>query len=412
MTYHDHHFHPLGYVGMVTGLELSAATDFEDLAGRLSSRASSTDGAVIGQRLNEEAMREMRLPDRDLLDEVSADRPILVYRYCGHVGIANTRALEVAGVGPDHPDPEGGTFDRGPDGSPTGVVRESALQLLSDALAPFASPPDRGDILGAFAGLRALGIGSVTGMVSAGEPMWCGVPNELETLLDLAPELPIAIRVIVITESPDALIGAARRIGAAGGALSFGGWKAFADGSLGGHTAAMYQPFSDQPDEAGMLRLRPDRAEAMARTSLELGGEVAVHAIGDRANDVVVDFFEHLIEQGAVPDRLRIEHASVVTPATVKRIADLGITVSVQPAFMASEEGWLERRLGPERMALAYPFRSMSEAGVTLLGGSDCPVEPPDPRIGIEAAIHRHGINPSEALTREQAEALFSPPGA
>ncbi|MEX1091790.1 MAG: amidohydrolase family protein [Acidimicrobiia bacterium] len=410
MRFHDHHFHPLGYVGMVTGLDLNDAADFDDLARRLADRRDSIDSAIIGQRLNDEGLKERSLPDRALLDSVSPDRPILVYRYCGHIGIANSAALELAGIRAGVTDPDGGSFDRGPAGDPTGVIRETALKLVSDALSGLTTGPSNQEVLDALGRLEDLGIGSVTGMVSAGEPMWCGVGNELETLISLAPELPIDINVIVITDSPETLASAAERIRSAGGRMRFGGWKDFADGSLGGHTAAMYEPFADRPDEVGVLRLRPAHAGTMARASLELGGDVAIHAIGDRANDEVADFFEHLISNGADPDRLRVEHASILTERTVARFAALGITASIQPAFLASEEEWLERRLGKERMSRAYPFREMAEAGLRLLGGSDCPVEPPDPRIGIRAAVDRHGISPGQALTEDQAIQLFHPP--
>ncbi len=395
---------------MVTGLDLNDAADFDDLANRLAERRDAIDSAIIGQRLNDEGLRERSLPDRNLLDSVSPDRPILVYRYCGHIGIANSAALELAGIDAGAPDPEGGSFDRAPGGEPTGVVRETALKLVSDALSGLTTGPSNQEVLDALGRLEDLGIGSVTGMVSAGEPLWCGVGNELETLIGLAPDLPIDIDVIVITDTPEKLASAAKRISAADGRLRFGGWKDFADGSLGGHTAAMYEPFADNPDEVGVLRLRPAQAGAMARASLELGGDVAIHAIGDRANDDVADFFEHLISDGADPNRLRVEHASVLTERTVTRFAELGITASIQPAFLASEEEWLERRLGAARMSRAYPFREMAEAGLRLLGGSDCPVEPPDPRIGISAAVDRHGINPGQALTEDQALQLFQPP--
>jgi predicted amidohydrolase YtcJ len=412
MTYHDHHFHPMGYVSMVTGLELMDTENFEDLFRRVSAvRDESDTGAIIGQRLNDEGLAEHKFPDRHFLDEISRERPILLYRYCGHIGVANTAALALAGIDAGSANPDGGSFDRESTGMPNGVLRETALGVVSDALSPISPTPARDETLAALTGLTDLGIGSVTGMVSAGEPMWCGVGRELDTILDLAPDLPIDIGLIVITEDPAELTTAAAAIRSAEGRVTFVGWKDFSDGSLGGHTAAMYQPFADQPDQVGTLRLRPDKALMMARTSIDLGGAVAIHAIGDRANDEVLDFFEILLGEGADPASLRLEHASLLTDEAVDRIARLGITVSTQPAFLASEGEWLEKRLGSERMGLAYRFRSLAEAGVNLLGGSDCPVEPPDPSIGIAAATDRHGINPGEALNLQQAEGLFIPPG-
>jgi predicted amidohydrolase YtcJ len=252
-----------------------------------------------------------------------------------------------------------------------------------------------------------MGLASVTGIVSAGESIWCGIPDEVETLCRLASDLPIDIEVLVITNDRARLAEAKRQIDAAEGRIRFHGWKDFVDGSLGGHTAAMYEPYADRPDTRGTIRFHPERARAMAKTSLDLGGVAAIHAIGDRANDLVLDVFEDLIYDGADPRRLRVEHASILTDATVARMAALGVVASVQPAFLASEEDWLVKRLGPERMTRAYPFRSLAEAGVPLLGGSDSPVELPHPDVGIKAAVERHGINPDEALTRQQAEQMF-----
>ncbi len=410
MTYHDHHLHPLGYVSMVTGLELMDAVDFDDLGKRIAGTASESEGVIIGQRVNDEGMKEAALPTRALLDDVVPNRPVLLYRYCGHIGIANSAALTLAGIDSDTPDPEGGSIDRDRSGLPTGVVRETALGLVSDALSPLTPPVADNDVIGALGDLRRLGLGSITGMVSAGDPIWCGIPNELGTLIRIAPDLPIDIGVIVIADTVAELNHAAETIKRAEGPLTFRGWKEFADGSLGGHTAAMYKPFTDRSDTTGTLRLKKSHALQMGQTALDLGGVVAIHAIGDRANDEVLDIFETLIDGGADPSRLRVEHASVLTDQSIERMARLGVTVSVQPAFLASEGGWLEKRLGSDRMGLIYRFRSLIEAGLTVLGGSDSPVEYPDPSVGIASAVSRHGINETEALTIAQAEALFERP--
>lgn len=407
MTYHDNHFHPFGYVSLVNGLELMSASTLEEVLSSVASRAETVPGPVIGQRLNDEGIKEGRLPTASDLDDAVPDRPVLLYRYCGHIAVANSKTLELAGVDADTPDPDGGSFDRDRGGAPNGILRETAVQSVSRALAHLIPPPSDASILGALATLPEMGLGSVTGIVSAGESIWCGITDEVETLCRLASDLPVDIEVLVITNDRARLAEAKRQIDAAEGRIRFHGWKDFVDGSLGGHTAAMYEPYADRPDTRGMIRFHPERARAMAKTTLDLGGVAAIHAIGDRANDLVLDVFEDLIYDGADPRRLRVEHASILTDPTVARMAALGVVASVQPAFLASEEDWLVKRLGPERMTRAYPFRSLAEAGVPLLGGSDSPVELPHPDVGINAAVERHGINPDEALTREQAEQMF-----
>lgn len=409
--HHDHHLHPFGYAALVNGLELMEAPDLETVMELVAAHGERVEGAIIGQRLNDEGVRELRLPTAADIDDVVADRPVLLYRYCGHIAVANRAALDLADIDADTPDPPGGSLDRDSSGRPNGILRETAITLVSQTLEPITTPPTDLEIISALARLRQMGIGSITGIISAGESVWCGVGDEVETLTRISPDLPVDIDVLVITHDPARLEAAKEKIDRAGGPIRFHGWKDFADGSFGGHTAAMYEPFSDRPQTRGTVRLDHERTMLMGDLSVALGGVVAIHAIGDRANDLTLDAMADLIRDGVAPDRLRVEHASVLTDETIERMARMGITASVQPAFMASEGSWLEKRLGSERMGLAYPFKSLIEAGVPLLGGSDSPVELPDPETGIDAAVHRHGINPDEALTREQAETLFAPPG-
>jgi predicted amidohydrolase YtcJ len=184
--------------------------------------------------------------------------------------------------------------------------------------------------------------------------------------------------------------------------------KRFADGSLGGHTAAMIDPFFDAPGERGTLRLGDADADLAARC-LGMGGTVAIHAIGDLACREVIDLFQAL---GAPPGRARVEHASVIRPDDVARMAGRGFIACVQPAFLGSEAAWLEHRVGPSRLRITYPFASMEAAGVTLAAGSDSPVESPDPWAGMALARDRAGVVPQEGLGPERALALYTAGGA
>lgn len=410
MTYHDHHLHPFGYASLVNGLELMNAPDIDTMLRLVADHGESVEGPIIGQRLNDEGLAELRLPTAADIDDVISERPVLLYRYCGHIAVANSAAMDLAGIDESTPDPDGGSLDRDRSGRPNGILRETAINNVSKALEPITAQPSDLEIISALARLRRMGIVSITGMISVTSNVWCAVDDEVETLTRIAPDLPIDIDVLLIASTPADFMTAKERIDSADGPIRFLGYKDFIDGSLGGHTAAMYEPFADQPDTRGVERYDHNRMVEMGQTSLDQGGQVAIHAIGDRANDLVLDVHEELIANGADPGRLRVEHASILTGETIERMARLGVTASVQPAFLASEESWLEKRLSVDRMNRAYPFGSLLEAGVPLLGGSDSPVELPDPETGINAAVHRHGINPDEALTREQAEALFAPP--
>jgi hypothetical protein len=214
------------------------------------------------------------------------------------------------------------------------------------------------------------------------------------------------VHAITTAETSQHLEWAASTLAGVGPRLRWLGVKRYADGSLGGYTAAMNTPYANF-NSLGILRLSELDAE-IARKSIELGGMVAIHAIGDRAVDGVLDIFESLIAGGADPGALRMEHASVASPQQISRFADLGVTAVVQPAFLASESTWVAGRIGAERESWLYPFKSLVEAGVPVAGSSDCPVEPPQPLWGMAAAMDRYGINDTEQMSGTEVLTLFT----
>lgn len=406
----DAHFHPTGYTAALTRLNLSGAPDMAELLDRvrLAGRQLPPDRPLIGIRLDNEHLAERRLPTRADLDGAVNDRPVLIFRYCGHIAVANTRALEAAGLTPSRPDPAGGSIDRDESGLPTGVFRETAINLVSDRIGGRNQGLDPEAFLASLRGLVRQGLTRLGGIIKVGNPMWGGLGDDLDLLLEVAPDLPLELAVLVIAESPEALEQAAGRLDGAGRRLRFLGMKDFGDGSLGGHTAAIRAGYADRPETRGTLRFDEDLIGPVARASLDMGGSVAIHAIGDAACGRVIDFFETLRSAGAPSASLRIEHASVLSDQDVEALARVGATASVQPAFLASEFDWLESRLGPARTRNTYAFRSMLDAGIALAGGSDCPVEPPNPLLGMAAARDRCGLVPSEAVSASEALGMFT----
>ena len=406
----DAHLHPVGYAAALERPSLKDAGDFAGIVEIVAAAAAAQppDTAVTALRLDDEALAEGRLPDRDLLDRVMPDRPVLLVRYCGHVSVANSAALAIAGIDERTLDPPGGSMDRDAAGRLTGVLRETAGDPVSSAIRALAPPITTDQVVEAATALAAVGLTGVGAMASTDAGCWAGAGSELDALIDAAPRIPITMGVMVIADNAADLERAAERLASAGGRMRFISVKIFSDGSLGGHTAAMHQGYADLPGQRGIDRLDPAWAADLARASLRLGGRVAIHAIGDRANTGVLDLMERLIREGADPAMLRIEHASVLIEADIGRFARLGVTASVQPAFMASETGWLEKRVGPERLERTYPFRSLADLRVPLAGGSDSPVEPPHPLPNMAAARDRCGIVPAQGLTAAEALALFT----
>ncbi len=402
----DAHIHPVGYASSRGGLVLDGVSDMTALLTLLADADArlATGFALVASRLDEERMSERRLPTRADLDSAVSDRPVLLARVCGHIAVANTAALDAAAIGPDTVDPPGGAFDRDTDNVPNGVLRESAVRLVSSHLTP--PPIDETALLETLRSLARLGLTSLGGIVDLTGGLWTP-SDESEMLKRVAPDLPIRIGAFVIAPTADDLAAAASRLDAGGPRLRFAGAKEFADGSLGGHTAALHSPYADHPG-TGTLRLRPTETLPRVRRALELDAMVAIHAIGDRAASHVLDVFSTLITDGTDPRRLRMEHASMLSDDDLARMADLGVTASIQPAFVPSDGPWLAARLGPKRGASTYPFATMARNGIRLAGGSDAPVESPDPLVGIAAARDRGGFTPEEALTAEQAFSLFT----
>lgn len=409
----DAHFHPVSYAAALAGTSLKRTKNFDQLAEQLRSAATGLDPKepVVAVRLDDETLEEGRLPTRIELDAALPDRAVLLHRYCGHVAVANSAALQAGGVDAQTPNPPGGVIDRDGSGAPTGVLRETAIELVATALSS-ARSVTAAALVDALRGLAGLGLTSIGGIVGCGDGPWATLGDESKVLLEAAAALPINVHALVIANTVDQVESVKREfsdVPAAAGRhrLRWLGLKRFSDGSLGGHTAAMHQPFADLADTTGMLRLTAGDT-VLAKHALDLGGFVAIHAIGDRACTEVIDLFTALIAEGAAPDRLRLEHASVLTRRDIARLAELGVTVSVQPPFMGSETEWLERRVGSERLQTTYPLRSLLDAGAHLAGGSDCPVEVPHPLSGMALARDRAGIMPSEGLSAEEALHLYT----
>lgn len=403
----DAHLHPVAYAAALRGTTLATAADFDEVNARLrqSAALSAAPTPVLGMRLNEETLAERRLPDRNVLDRGVSDRPVLAHRYCGHVAIANSAALALAGVDAATPDPEGGIVDRDTDGTPTGVLRETAIELVA---ARFGGgnqvSPD--ELLGALHRLAAVGLTSVGAILRTGAGAWASLGNEVDIAIAAADRMPINVGAYVIEESPQTVAATKSQIDAASGRLRWLGIKRFGDGSFGGHTAAMHEPFVDV-ETRGTMRLA-DIDRKITEASLALGGGAAIHAIGDSACGAVIDMFEQLISNGADASKLRIEHASVLTNADMARLATSGVIAVVQPPFLGSEADWLVNRLGAERIERTYAFAALETAGVVLAGSSDSPVEAPDPWAGMALAQDRAGMTPRQSISAERALAMYT----
>ncbi len=345
------------------------------------------------------------LPRRDWIDSVTADHPVWVQRLDGHMGLANSAALRAAGITAATPDVEGGTIVRDSTGEPTGILKDNAMALI-DRVVPEPSPELADRALDA--AMRYVAAQGVTSVVNMGTWSDLAVFERAHAAGRLRTRIYAVVPLATWARLRDTV--AARGHGDAW--VRLGGLKGFVDGSLGSHTAAMLQPFTDTPGDSGLLVNTPEDLYTWTSNADKAGLQVMVHAIGDRAIRLQLDIYERVERENGPRDRrFRIEHAQHIAPADIPRFARLGVIASMQPYHAIDDGRWAERVIGPERSKTTYAFRSLLDAGARLAFGSDWFVAPPTPLEGIYAAVtrrtlddrHPEGWIPEQKITVEEA---------
>ncbi|HYK42678.1 MAG TPA: amidohydrolase [Thermoanaerobaculia bacterium] len=415
----DAHGHLSGLGRALETADLRGASDASEAARRIAAIAANLPGGAWaeGRGWDQNRWPGAVYPDARDLDKALGERPAVARRVDGHAVWVNTAALAAAGVGPDTRDPPGGRILRRADGSPSGVFVDNAMALVTKAM-PAASQADfERWMLAATRACARLGLTEVQDASGYG-------PADVASLEKLAAAGSLPIRVYAtVSPEPGSLAAAFRkgaRVGRGADFLTVRAIKAYADGALGSRGAALLADYSDEPGNRGLLVTAPERLAEVARSAREHGWQLWIHAIGDRGNRVALDAFAGA--NRAVPkpppggDRPRIEHAQVIAPDDIPRFAKEGVIASIQPTHATSDMGWAEKRVGPERIAGAYAWRTLVRAGAKLAGGSDFPVESENPLLGFYAAITRQneagepsgGWRPQERLSRSEALALFT----
>jgi predicted amidohydrolase YtcJ len=322
---------------------------------------------------------------------VTGETPVFVTRLDGHMGLANSHALTLAGVSDRTPDPDGGTVVRDAAGRATGVLKDAAMRMVFNAMPePTELELDRA-LDAAIQHAVQHGVTHVTDMGS-----WAGLETYRRAVA--AGRLPIRVYAAVPIETWDRLAAYVARHGRGNQRLAWGAVKGFVDGSLGSTTAWFYQPYDDAPDTRGLLITDSATLRRQILAADSAGLHVMVHAIGDQANDWLLDVFAEARRRGANPaQRFRIEHAQHLTRAAIARFGAEQVIPSMQPYHAADDGRWAAKRIGPERIKTTYAFRDLLNAGARLTFGSDWTVAPLDPLAGIHAAVTRQtldGANP------------------
>ena len=367
---------------------------------------------ITGGNWDHENWTPPHLPTRQLIDPVTLNFPVMIKRIDGHMSLANSLALQLAGVNKQTKDVPGGVIVRDSDGNPTGILKDAAQQLV-DRIIP---PPSEQQIMDAIQAAQVYandqGVTSVQDMSAA--------PAILRAYQRMLAEDHLRVRIAaqqpLQTWQRLAAIGIRADFGNV--TLHIGGLKGFADGSLGSTTALLFQPYLDSPDSSGIPSDElsdPKQMYANIEAADAAGLQVAIHAIGDKANNTILGFYQRAFTHNGNRDRrFRIEHAQHLIPADIPRFGQLGVIASMQPYHLMDDGRWAEKRIGPERAKTAYAFRTLLDTGAHLAFGSDWDVAPMSPLMGIYGAVtrttldgkHPDGWTPSQKIS--VAEAVYA----
>jgi predicted amidohydrolase YtcJ len=403
--FNDAHLHFIQGGAQLGQVQLTDAATPEEFAKRIAVQIKKTPKGewILGGRWDETKWPKPVLPTRDLVDPVTGDIPMFVERYDGHEALANSAAMKLAGVDAKTPDVPGGVIMRDASGNPTGIFKDAAMPLVYKSIPPMTHEQRLLAARGALKHAASLGVTSVQHM----NPEFADVAAYSE----LAEKGELTARIYAVPMETDwrdqAKVGIRRAWGSS--FLRLGAVKGYADGSLGSRTAYMFEPFTDDPGNRGLLsdEMHPTSAmrdRLMQADAAEL--QLRVHAIGDRGISMTLDIFADIEkEHGYHDQRFAVEHAQHMAQKDFERFAKLHVIASMQPYHAIDDGRWAEGRLGHARARYSYAWRSFLDHGVTLAFGTDWPVAPLDPMLGVYAAITRatlDGKNPGGWIPEEK----------
>src|SRR5882724_2664698 len=405
--FNDSHVHLGSAAADMLAIRLNGVASIEDLQKHLADAvAAHKEGDwITGSGWDHTLWPDKKFPTKQQLDTVSPKNPVLLTHISGHVAVANSLALQLAGVTKDTPNPKGGEFERDANHELTGMLEEgSAIGLVQQYVPEPSTTERRHGIELVLAEVAKNGVTSVQDNSD-----W----EDFLVYRDLKDEYKLTVRItewLHFTSSVAELQNERSEGGTSDPWLKTGALKMVTDGALGSRTAAMLAPYSDDPSTSGIMAIEPDKLRQMAIERDKAGFQLAFHAIGDEANRVALDVFEAVAKSNGPRDRRdRIEHAQLVAPQDFVRFAKLNVIASMQPSHQTTDMRWAEDRVGRERIKGAYAWATMQKNSVRLAFGTDYPVEPISPFRGLYACVTReraeggpkNGWAPQEKISLE-----------
>ncbi|TSB48062.1 amidohydrolase [Alkalicoccobacillus porphyridii] len=410
----DSHLHMIGHGEKLLSLDLSTVTSSNQMKELLIKKANeqSEGDWVIAEGWNENSFEDRKIFTRLELDEISSNRPLYASRICRHAAIVNTMALRNAGITKDTPDPSGGVIERDAFGEPTGYLMDAAVDLVKNVMPSVNKEYVTRALNHSVKDLLAQGI---TGGHTEDMNYYNGFSETIDVFQSLIHKDGYKFRVnlLIHHEQIENMISAGFKGGNLSPFLDIGSMKIFADGALGGRTAFLSEPYEDDPENYGVAMHSREELFALVKKARDFKLPVAIHVIGDAALEYAIDALE---QYPPIEGRDRLIHLQVTRPSLIKRLKDLPVILDLQPRFVATDFPWVEERLGNQRLDSAFAWKTLLDEGLHCAGGSDAPIEPPSPLLGMHAAITRRhpaeleheGYLPHEKLSRFEALQLFT----
>lgn len=414
--FNDAHVHFLSGGIQLDSVQLTDATSKEEFARRIGERAKKTAKGewITGGDWDETKWNPPQIPSKEFIDPLTPDTPVFVSRYDGHMVLANSLALRLAGITAETPDPPGGIIVRDGQGNPTGALKDAAMDMAAKAIPPLSHDERRRAIERAMRHALSLGVTSVQNM----DPEYADIAVYSELLARGELQVRIYAAPLITDVDDQVKIGIGHAFG--GPFLRMGAVKAFADGSLGSRTAFFYDPYLDQPNTRGLLSDEMQPISLMRERMMKAdaaGLQICTHAIGDQAISTILDLYSDIAQaHGPADRRFRIEHAQHMAAKDFDRFAELHVIASVQPYHAIDDGRFAEARIGHDRASRTYAFRTFLNHGVRLAFGTDWDVAPLDPMQTIYAAVTRatldgknpQGWFPEQKLTVEEAVEAYT----
>jgi predicted amidohydrolase YtcJ len=395
--FNDSHLHFISGGNYLLGINLRPAKSQEEFVKILKNYVNARKDTsvnvkrwITGGRWDHEQWQDKTLPTRELIDSVTGSIPVFVSRIDGHMGLANSRALELAGITKDTPDPEGGLIVRNSKtGEPTGILKDNAMDLVFKIIPLPSLKENIEDALSAIEEARKLGVTSVQDMTQ---------PGELEAYRTIEKENKLTCRIYSISpiNRYEALVNKGITTGNDEALIKRGALKGYADGSLGASTAWFFEHYAQDTTTFGLPMdiVTNGDLEKWALNADKNHLQICVHAIGDRANAFMLDLYEKIKNENPEWDRrFRIEHAQHLKESDISRFNTIGVIASVQPYHCIDDGVWAEKRIGPDRIHFTHVYKSLLDNNVKVAFGTDFPVAPLNPLLGIYAAVTRRTVD-------------------